>query len=127
MCSHLHEARKSTQLSPSFTPILGIIFADWLVFQPHFSGFMPPPVPREKKFTLKSNLCTAISPRNIAFHHFFNTATTKSRLGLYRFLVSESQESQFCPFFGVARSDSFIKKSQLSNSRNLFLIHATYT
>ena len=48
-------------------------------------------------------------------------------LGLYRFLESqESQESRFLPFFGgVAWSDSFFKKSQLSNSRNLSFIHAT--
>ena len=45
---------------------------------------------------------------------------------LCRLLESESQESQFLPFFGgVAWSDSFFNKSQLSNSRNLSFIHTT--
>ena len=47
-------------------------------------------------------------------------------LGLYWFLESESQESRFLPvFWRVTWSDSFLKKSWLSNSRNLSLIHTT--
>ena len=47
-------------------------------------------------------------------------------VGLCRLPESELQGSRFLSYFWrVAGSDSFFKKSQLSNSRNLSLIHTT--